>query len=257
MTTHIPLSSVDFDNKTQLRAEINAETKQDYAASMEGGDKFPPVDLFRDGARYFIGDGWHRIMAAQSNGDVSIPANVHEGGRVAAIRFALSANARHGLKRTNADKAKAVRVALGEWPELSDRAIAEACAVSNTFVGSVRNQLSTVDRSPRKGLDGKTRALPAHPAISKEDLQCGAEVLRAAALACTQEEKKLALELEERKSLLKPSGRIGGRFDSTQWKEQATGWLRAQFARLPADKHRAAAEFVRDVLDAIVAEGGE
>ncbi len=53
---------------------------------------------------------------------------------------------------------------LAEWPNVSDRQIAEICAVSNPFVSEIHNQLLTInsslDSQPRVGKDGKTRKLP-------------------------------------------------------------------------------------------------
>ncbi len=74
------------------------------------------------------------------------------------------ANRSHGLRRTNADKERAVKTALQERPHFSDRAIAGHCGVSPSFVGKCRSeaenegQLSTVDS--RTGKDGRQR--PAH-----------------------------------------------------------------------------------------------
>jgi hypothetical protein len=56
-------------------------------------------------------------------------------------------------------------LALSEWPKLSDRQIAEICAVSSEMVGDVRKkQLSESDSSPepitRIGRDGKERKMP-------------------------------------------------------------------------------------------------
>ncbi len=140
-----------------MRAEINADTVNEYAEHMEAGDVFPPADVFAADSAYYIGDGWHRLLAAQKNGDVTFPCTVHEGGRSAAIKFALGANAKHGLKRTNADKRKAVTVALAEFPNLSDRQLAELCGVGHPFVGRVRNELEseTTSTGSRLGADGK------------------------------------------------------------------------------------------------------
>src|SRR6266446_2693416 len=44
------------------------------------------------------------------------------------------------LRRTNADKRNCVVAALKEFPDLSNRAIAERCAVSDMLVGDVRRQ---------------------------------------------------------------------------------------------------------------------
>jgi hypothetical protein len=160
---HIALSSINFDSATQVRAEINHEVVVDYAERMEAGDKFPPVQLFAEKDRYFIGDGWHRLLAAQKNGQVTIPAEVYQGGRREAIKCALGANTTNGLRRTNADKRKAVEIALREFVNLSDRQIADLCGVSAPTVGLVRAvncKNLTVKTEDRLGADGKIRHLP-------------------------------------------------------------------------------------------------
>jgi transposase-like protein len=54
--------------------------------------------------------------------------------------YAVGANAAHGLRRTNADKRRAVTMLLDddEWGQWSDSAIARQCGVSHTFVATVR-----------------------------------------------------------------------------------------------------------------------
>jgi uncharacterized ParB-like nuclease family protein/transposase len=163
----ISISQIDFDSITQIRAEINDDTVSDYSERMAEGDKFPPVDLFDVGGRYLIGDGWHRILAYQKNGSMTTEATIHQGGRTAAIRFALGANAKHGMARSNADKRKAVEVALREFGNLSNREIARICGVGDKLVAAVRDQLrenrsSTNPPEPetRIGADGKKRKMP-------------------------------------------------------------------------------------------------
>jgi len=46
----------------------------------------------------------------------------------------------HDLRRTNADKRKAVEVALRGFPKLSSREIAGLCGVSDPFIGQVRER---------------------------------------------------------------------------------------------------------------------
>ena len=67
----------------------------------------------------------------------------------------------HGLKRTNADKRRSVELALAEWPNVSDRQIAEICAVGHDMVAGIRaGQLAenaSCEPQPRVGKDGKAR----------------------------------------------------------------------------------------------------
>lgn len=55
----------------------------------------------------------------------------------------VGANASHGLRRTNADKRKAVEILLNddEWKLWSDREIARRCLVSHNFVGDIRRSI--------------------------------------------------------------------------------------------------------------------
>jgi hypothetical protein len=65
------------------------------------------------------------------------------------------------LKRTNADKRRSVELALAEWPNVSDRQIAEICAVGYSLVAEVRqSQLPDSGSSPqpRIGKDGNRQA---------------------------------------------------------------------------------------------------
>jgi hypothetical protein len=80
------------------------------------------------------------------NGDVEIDADVREGSKLDAIKFALSANETHGLRRTQADKRNAVLTALAdpEWKELSGREIAKLCNVSHDLVARVKRETSAV-----------------------------------------------------------------------------------------------------------------
>lgn len=173
----VRLADINFDESTQCRAALDEDTIDSYAAAMKGGAEFPPVTLFQDAQRrYHIGDGWHRLRAMQRNSLVTVPATVANGGRTAAIKFALSANARHGLRRTNADKRRAIAVALKEFPRLSDREIASVCDVSHPLVSEVRkdsatpatgNQLEEFPTERRIGKDGKTYR-PTKPAKGED-----------------------------------------------------------------------------------------
>lgn len=60
-----------------------------------------------------------------------------------AILHSVSANARHGLPRTVADKRRAVKLLLGdpEWRRWSDTEIARRAGVGKSFVGKMRRRL--------------------------------------------------------------------------------------------------------------------
>jgi hypothetical protein len=76
------------------------------------------------------------------------------------VLYSVGANAHHGLRRTNADKRRAVEMLLRdeEWRGWSDREIARRCAVTHPFVGKIRDELSlvTITSEIRHGADGRT-----------------------------------------------------------------------------------------------------
>lgn len=162
----IKLSLIRTDGGTQMRAKIQEEVYLDYRDKWLEGVKFDPVDVFYDGTTYWLGDGFHRFYGAREAKLEKIPANIHQGTQRDAILFAAGANATHGLRRSNADKRRAVETLLNdpEWVKWSDNKIAEQAAVSVQFVSNIRKELSTVDNSPaaktanepRVGRDGKS-----------------------------------------------------------------------------------------------------
>ena len=161
-TKLIDISLIRQDGATQTRSALDAGHIEDIAEAMAGKDphSVPPVTLFYDGQAYWLADGFHRVAAAMSLGRKKIAATVHAGTVDDAGDFACQANRAHGLKRSNADKRRAVESMLRRHPEWSDRRIAEHCGVGNQLVADVRDEVK--DPSPddgpqiRVGADGKS-----------------------------------------------------------------------------------------------------
>jgi hypothetical protein len=147
--TLIALADIVRNGGTQMRAALDPDTVSEYADAMHGvgWGTFPPIVVFYDGSAYHLGDGFHRTESASQAGLTHAPADVRSGTRRDAILFAAGANALHGLRRTSADKRRAVMALLEdvEWRSWSDNEIARRCNVSPTFVGNLRRSLSTVD----------------------------------------------------------------------------------------------------------------
>jgi uncharacterized ParB-like nuclease family protein len=218
------LSQIKVDAGLQLRAKLNEQAIEDYAHVLREGGKMPPVVLFHDGTTYHLADGWHRYFAHKKAGLEIINADVREGTRRDAIYFALSANSKNGLHRTNEDKIKAVMTMLDdvEWSEQSDREIAIACDVSHPFVARLRRaagkqpEMISVKRGdveyklPNAAMKEKYEPDMQPEAEDKiiematemqsmvEELEASQRRLAVAAMEATPEEKKLAsVKLEE------------------------------------------------------------
>lgn len=129
-----------LDERLQSRVEISEEMVSEYAHDMEQGDQFPPVTVHFDGVQYYLSDGFHRYHAARRIEKASIVANVIPGTFRDAQLYATSVNAKHGMRRTNADKRKAVMTMLDdfEWSAWSNAEIARHCGTSAAFVSNLR-----------------------------------------------------------------------------------------------------------------------
>ncbi|MFI5011756.1 MAG: MT-A70 family methyltransferase [Hyphomicrobiales bacterium] len=147
----LALSLIRIDGGTQPRSALYDNVVRDYADAMGAGAAFPPVIVFYDGRDHWLADGFHRHAAASSLGLVEIGADIRQGTRRDAILFSVGANAMHGLRRTNEDKRRAVKVLLAdeEWSRWSDHEIARRCAVSHTFVGLLRPHITSNVASER------------------------------------------------------------------------------------------------------------
>ena len=136
LTSRLPLSKSRRDGGTQPRAALDEVIIDEYAEAMREGAKFPPVDVFYDGQDHWLADGFHRIEAAESIGQPEFDVETHQGTRRDAVLFSVGVNAEHGLRRTNADKRRAVLTLLHdpEWSTWSNSVIARHCHVDEKTV---------------------------------------------------------------------------------------------------------------------------
>lgn len=144
MSELVPLKLIRLDGGTQPRAGLDQETLAEYVRAYNAGAVFPPIELVYDGQDYWPFDGFHRIEASRLCGAPHVNANVRQGTRRDAVLLSVGANATHGLRRSNADKRRAVETLLRdpEWAEWSNREIARRCAVDDKTVGTIRKELS-------------------------------------------------------------------------------------------------------------------
>lgn len=152
-TIYLSLEQIVTDGGTQSRARLSEEVVGDYAALMDEGVDLPPVLCFYDGDRYFLADGFHRVAAAKLLEWREIEAIVCQGTRRDAVLYSTGANATHGLRRTCADKRRAVLTLLAdeEWGKWSNREIARSTGVDEKLIRRIKSELSA--ESPQIDLD--------------------------------------------------------------------------------------------------------
>lgn len=154
----------------QSRAEVDLDLVEEYAGMMADGVGFDPCDAITDGSRVYIWDGFHRGEAAKKSGTLLL-VRQRPGTHEEAQWLALAANQKHGLKRSNADKQKIVRLALlhPAGAKLSDRQIAQHCGVNDKTVGKIRAEMESTAEIPqletRIGADGRERHQPTYLSI--------------------------------------------------------------------------------------------
>lgn len=157
----LPIERIRLDGGTQSRAQINMAVVAEYAEEMQAGAQFPRPTVFHDGQNYWLVDGFHRLYAhKQAFPGYPMWCEVQDGTQQEAIWESLKQNLSHGLRRTNADKRKAVETALIQFTSKSDREIAKQCGVHHDTVSSIRKGLESGGEirhvREREGADGKT-----------------------------------------------------------------------------------------------------
>ena len=151
--TVLSLDKITVDYEINQRTELNVDAVRDYADAMLDGAQFPPIVVFDDGETLWLSAGAHRVAAARVAQLGELPADIIKGTRRDAILYAVGDNADHGVRRTNADKRRAVQTMLEdpEWSQWSNREIARNCHVDEGTVRNVRESIcgNSAD-SPRK-----------------------------------------------------------------------------------------------------------
>ena len=141
----VRIDQLRLDGGTQTRVQLDQDAVEEYATIMSGNNTctLPPIIVYEDAAHMlWLADGFHRVGAAQKNGQAEIKAEVRLGTRLEALLYSLGANQKHGVRRTNADKRCSVEVALTEKTlrERSSREIAKLCGVGHQLVDTIRRE---------------------------------------------------------------------------------------------------------------------
>jgi hypothetical protein len=131
----IRIADLDVSDELMPRDSTDWDTSVAYRDAYDAGVSLPPITVFADDerpGRYWLADGWHRLDAQRTfraegeawdpgdDGDLiayakdaaEVDAEVHPGGKVAAMLYAAGANITHGRRRTREDAIAAAKVAI-------------------------------------------------------------------------------------------------------------------------------------------------
>jgi hypothetical protein len=137
----VHVSDLVLDDRCQARETINSDAIAEYSLAYESGVELPPISVFAVSGKLYVVDGYHRAPAAIKAGLDFIRINiVGEGTLDDAAWYATGVNQSHGVRRSNADKRRAVRMALETeiGVEQSTQTLAKHVGVSVELATEVR-----------------------------------------------------------------------------------------------------------------------
>jgi len=138
--TLLRLKKITLDKKIQPRVALSQDTINEYYEAHINGDEFPNIVVFEDKkGKFYLADGWHRLKAAEKAKITEMESDVIAGSFRDALKYSLSANAKHGLNRSQSDRRLAVETCMNdpEWCQRTARGIAKLCGVSHHLVNTI------------------------------------------------------------------------------------------------------------------------
>ena len=171
--SQLPLDKLVVDPKLQSRAKFDQDFVDELVERYQAKtNDIPPIEVFEVDGRPHIVDGFHRFKAAKEAGYACIHSKtVGEGTFADAVWYAVSANqTQNGLRRTIADKRKAVIMALeGIGHKPSSRAIAEHVGVHHSTVSKIRDEWEAQQREGEALSSDDNAPEPDGGALAKTD----------------------------------------------------------------------------------------
>jgi hypothetical protein len=177
---NIAPESIILDDRLQARVKVDEDLVAEYSEVLFAawrdiaGYPFPPVEVYDISGKMYVVDGFHRVLAALRC-EVkleTIPAVIRKGSMDDAVLAAVKSNATHGLRRSTADKRRAVEMLLDHpvHGKLGKQKIADLAGVSKPMVMDViarREGTTTTTERKQARQPSRVESTPLPPKLPK------------------------------------------------------------------------------------------
>lgn len=195
ITQMMRCEDIQATDATQVRTRLYKEVIDNYREEIENGAKMPAITAFceENSERIILSDGHHRLYAHIHAGREEIEVDLRVGDKHDALEYALQANRSHGLRMTNADKVKSVKMALAdtELAARNQQEIADICNVTRQTVNRISRR-ETLDDNEQEGVtklqepeenkpenNRPTKTPPTQQMVDRDELRQAMSLIRA------------------------------------------------------------------------------
>lgn len=165
--TMLRCDAIEATAATQIRKKLDKHLIDEFSDAIKAGAIFPKpgergamvVFAEANSERYILADGFHRLYAHIHAGVEEVDVEIREGDPTDALMYALGANEEHGLRRSKADRRRAIEIALSHPTigQMTRQEIADICHVSKRSVQRVANQKVIDDPKPGPNDGGESK----------------------------------------------------------------------------------------------------
>lgn len=140
-TYTLSITDITIDDFVQPRVQVTQSVVDSYADDIQNGCAFPPVVVFElDSGDYVLADGRHRLESHKKLGEEAIECVIKKGTKEDAFIFASTANRKHGLQLSKADRRSVIAKFCTLKDEWTDVKIAAHLQCTHQYVASVRKK---------------------------------------------------------------------------------------------------------------------